>query len=367
MFYFQSLRSATITNILLLVIATSVLAADSNDTLSNGEEGKTVPLRILPLGNSITYGYQSTDGNGYRKHLLDKITTNGTAQYIGSVRSGNMTDNHNEGHPGATITQISAFSVGSLALRPNLILLMAGTNDMNMNLTLGAPERLANLVDMCFLACPDAVILLAQLTPAGTAAVEARVEQFNPSVASLATSREQLGKKILSVDMPKFVTAADLKDVLHPNDVGYANMADAWYLGIQQANARGWLTPPVDGIGPPRDSGAASVPSPTGAGFLEDTRTPVASSSLSSTTFMSLSSIMTSMNISVPTVLAIPTRYSSMTNSSTLTVPTQVLVPSVAVVSQTAINGADFMGGQLRGQVASIFPVMGLLLLLLGF
>ncbi|PVH84842.1 carbohydrate esterase family 3 protein [Cadophora sp. DSE1049] len=367
MYFLQSLRSAIITHILLLFIATSVLAVDSNATLLNGAVGQTVPLKILPLGNSITYGYQSTDGNGYRKHLLNKITTNGTAQYIGSVRSGNMTDNHNEGHPGATITQISAFSINSLALRPNLILLMAGTNDMNLNLSLGAPERLANLVDMCSIACPDAVILLAELTPAGTADVEARVQQFNPSVVSIAANREQNGMKIVAVDMRKFVTPADLKDELHPNDVGYAKMADAWYQGIQQAASRGWLTPPVDGIGPPRDVGPASVLSSTGAGFLESTKTLVASSSSSAFTLMNSSSATTTaMNMSIPTAFSIPASSSKFSNSPALAAPTQVSVPSVAVASLMATNAADSSGGPWHCQFASSFAVAGLWLLLWG-
>jgi len=326
-------------------------------------------MKILPLGNSITYGYQSTDGNGYRKHLLDKITTNGTAQYIGSVRSGNMTDNHNEGHPGATITQISAFSVISLALRPNLILLMAGTNDMNLNLSLGAPERLANLVDMCSIACPDALILLAQLTPAGTADVEARIQQFNPSVASLATSREQKGMKILAVDMPNFVTPADLKDELHPNDIGYAKMADAWYQGIQQAASRGWLTPPMDGIGPPGDIGPASVLSSTGAGFLESTKTLMASSSSSTFTLMNSSIATTAAsNVSIPAPFSVPTSApassSFFSTPSALAVPTQISAPSVAVASQAATSAANSSGRRWDYLNTSFFALAGLYILL---
>ena len=276
-----------------------------------------------------------------------------------------MTDNHNEGHPGATITQISAFSVNSLALRPNLILLMAGTNDMNLNLSLGAPERLANLVDMCSIACPDAVILLAQLTPAGTADVEARVQQFNPSVASLATAREQRGMKILAVDMPQFVTPADLKDVLHPNDIGYAKMADAWYQGIQQAASKRWLTSPVDGIGPPRDMGPASVLSSTGAGFLESTKTPMASSSSSTFTLMNSSITATAAsNVSIPTAFSVPASVSASSSlfstPSALAVPTQISVPSVAVASQTATSAANSSGRRWDYLSTSFFALAGL-------
>ncbi|KAH7360335.1 SGNH hydrolase-type esterase domain-containing protein [Rhexocercosporidium sp. MPI-PUGE-AT-0058] len=263
MWFLQLMRSAVLINVFFWALALSVSVAGSNSTLSNRPFSNNVRLKILPLGDSITFGFQSTDGNGYRKHLLDKITTNGTAQYVGSVRSGNMTDNHNEGHPGATITQIGNFSRGSLTLRPNLILLMAGTNDMNMNLSVGATERLENLIDMCSTTCPDAVILVTQLSPAAPRDVEARIEQFNPTVIRLVANREGRGMKVAVVDMPKFVTTADLKDELHPNDIGYAKMADAWFEGIQKATTKGWFTPPIDANGPPQVVGVASVASAT--------------------------------------------------------------------------------------------------------
>jgi hypothetical protein len=78
-------------------------------------------LRILPLGDSITYGYLSSDGNGYREYL-DAMLPNSTVEFIGSVQSGNMTDNYNEGHPGAEIAQIASFATNTLSERPNVSL-----------------------------------------------------------------------------------------------------------------------------------------------------------------------------------------------------------------------------------------------------
>ncbi|XMA08360.1 hypothetical protein WAI453_001151 [Rhynchosporium graminicola] len=264
MHFLQPVKSLDIIRILLWVFVVSVSAAGSNETTFSIFQNSNVPLRILPLGNSITFGFQSTDGNGYRKRLLEKITISGPAQYIGSVLAGNMTDNHNEGHPGAIITEISNYSRVSLVLRPNLILLMAGTNDMNNDLLAGASDRLGDLIDLCFTACPDSVILVAQLTPSANASVEARIEQFNPTVMSVAAIREQRGMKIAVVNMMNFVTTADLEDGLHPNDVGYAKMADAWYEGIQRASMKGWFTPPVDITTPPQSNGNASplIPAP---------------------------------------------------------------------------------------------------------
>jgi hypothetical protein len=61
-------------------------------TISNG-----VNLRILPLGDSITYGAGSSDGNGYRLALQNMLSGN-NVQYVGSQHSGSMANNSNEGH-----------------------------------------------------------------------------------------------------------------------------------------------------------------------------------------------------------------------------------------------------------------------------
>jgi hypothetical protein len=51
-------------------------------------------LRILPLGASITQGYLSSSGNGYRKPLRDKLRSEGwKVNMVGTKRDGNMTDN----------------------------------------------------------------------------------------------------------------------------------------------------------------------------------------------------------------------------------------------------------------------------------
>jgi lysophospholipase L1-like esterase len=204
-----------------------------------------VALRILPLGNSITFGYLSTDGNGYRQDLVNMLA--GTpVQYIGSVRSGDMADNYNEGHPGAIITQIANYSLLSLPQRPNLILLMAGTNDMNNPpYPATAPQRLGSLIDLCHSTCPDATILVAQLTPAANADVEARIQAFNRAVPGVVDARAKNGTKVLAVDMSRYVSAANLTDGLHPNDYGYNQMAVAWHGGIQDAAKKGWIVPPI--------------------------------------------------------------------------------------------------------------------------
>jgi len=208
-------------------------------TISNG-----VNLRILPLGDSITYGVGSSDGNGYRLALQNMLSGN-NVEYVGSQHSGSMTNNSNEGHSGAVIDQIAQFAYLSLKQLPNVILLMAGTNDMNIPIDpTTAPDRLGSLIDELVIAVPDAVVLVAQLIPSTAKSTETNIENFNAAIEGTVAARANAKKKVLLVDMFKAVTTSDLADALHPNDEGYIKMATAWYNAIQQASLNGWISPP---------------------------------------------------------------------------------------------------------------------------
>ena len=56
--------------LLCVVLLTTITAQESNGALKSGKE-----LRILPLGDSITWGFGSSDGNGYRLSLLDALSS----------------------------------------------------------------------------------------------------------------------------------------------------------------------------------------------------------------------------------------------------------------------------------------------------
>ena len=78
-------------------------------------------IRVLPLGDSITFGIGSNDFNSYRQFLQTRLADDGVdTDFIGSVKSGIMTDNDNEGHSGATIDQISAFADAVLSEKPQV-------------------------------------------------------------------------------------------------------------------------------------------------------------------------------------------------------------------------------------------------------
>lgn len=117
--------------------------------ISAGAVPRSVALRVLPLGDSITNGFGSTDGNGYRDFFVDLAQQGGSVDMIGSeVGFGVLPDEHEEGWNGYTIDQISGKATNALAAKPNLVLLLAGTNNMNNESQAStAPADMSNLVD----------------------------------------------------------------------------------------------------------------------------------------------------------------------------------------------------------------------------
>ena len=67
----------------------------STETASDEKTNKDkVPLRVLPLGASITWGKNSATGNGYRKPLRDQLTSGRwEVDMVGSRHNGDMKDN----------------------------------------------------------------------------------------------------------------------------------------------------------------------------------------------------------------------------------------------------------------------------------
>lgn len=215
----------------------------------------STPLRIMPLGDSITRGSMSNNTNGYRGYLQNRLV-GVSFDFIGTLADGTMKDRSHQGHSGKVISDIRDFSLGSVGARPNVILVHAGTNDVHLQRDeANAPDRLASLVDQLFKHCPDATILVAKIIAANSPPLQARIDAYNSVVETRIASRAADGKHVALVDMSRILDMnTDLADTKHPNDLGYAKMAVAWLKGIQEAESKGWIKDPVepevtDGVG----------------------------------------------------------------------------------------------------------------------
>ncbi|KAL8646858.1 MAG: hypothetical protein Q9210_005893, partial [Variospora velana] len=245
------------------------LNVDRDPLIARDDIAQGIGLRILPLGASIIAGDGSSDGNGFRSYLEQKLAGS-KMQYVGSLRSGSMSNNYHEGHFGFGVTlvalhkewrmhaypqeydadpliysQIADAAAASIDFRPNIILLHVGTNDLlqgssDMHAT---SMRLGNLVDYLLAKFADATILLAQLVAARDPGHNARIAAYNSQMSSLVSSRA--GKHIILVDMTVITADQLTADGIHPNDAAYEIMASQWHKGIQNAVAQGWVKDPI--------------------------------------------------------------------------------------------------------------------------
>jgi lysophospholipase L1-like esterase len=213
--------------------------------------------KIMPLGDSITDGVGSS-GGGYRVELFKQsITDSRSITFVGrnvngptSVTVAGQTKtfprNH-EGYSGYTIdtgggrTGISTLvDAGISANLPHIVLLMIGTNDVNISLDLtNAPTRLGALLDRINKDAPKALIVVAKLVPTTNDTTNTRVRTYNDAIPGLVQTRAAAGKPIVLVDMYTAISAntsyktALMNDELHPNDAGYVVMAQTWYAAIK--------------------------------------------------------------------------------------------------------------------------------------
>jgi len=197
---------------------------------------------IMPMGDSITLGFPVN--GGYRDPLCSLLTNrNDTFTFVGSqtgYATTVLTDAgqaHHEGHSGYVITNGTSRSgldenlaswIGPGALNPDKILLMIGSNDINLSYDMpDAPARLSNLVDHIYGYLPTVKLYLASIIP--MSGHESDVQTFNAAIPDIVTNNRALGRDVVYVPMHDALNiGTDLSDGLHPNASGYAKMAAAW-------------------------------------------------------------------------------------------------------------------------------------------
>ncbi|GAA3601718.1 SGNH/GDSL hydrolase family protein [Kineosporia mesophila] len=220
------------------VAALGLGATTATQAAQAAESTAAVPVKIMPLGASMTYGTGSTTGNGYREVLRQQLTGAGVSiDYVGSLKSGTTDDPENEGHGGYRIDQVAAGAENWLATyTPDVVLLAAGTNDTLQNYDLpNAPARLSALIDEILAARPGVTLVVGTLQPSGNAANDAEVDEFNAAAKTLVEQKIADGTDGLHLaDLNAVLNSSDLtSDGIHPNDGGYSKIAGAWFEALE--------------------------------------------------------------------------------------------------------------------------------------
>ena len=193
-------------------------------------------LRIMPLGDSITYGLGDDGLGSYREVLGRKLAAKGLRfDFVGSMESGPPgMDRDNEGHVGWRIAQIAAGADRWMATyRPDVVLLHIGTNDMRSDdKAAGAPDRLSALIDQLLGDDPDVHVFVAEIIGADDDAYDGeyqeRIDAYNALIPGIVALK---GERVHLVDQHR-IDGDLLGDTFHPNKAGYRKMANTWYRAL---------------------------------------------------------------------------------------------------------------------------------------
>jgi lysophospholipase L1-like esterase len=225
---------------MLLLLSLACAPPDSLDIpvsakVDPGWACASTPCTVMPLGDSITDGYNVP--GGYRIELEDLIEADGAdVDFVGSLSNGpaDLDDHDHEGHSGWRIDQIQGIIRPRMATYdPDVVLLHIGTNDIAQNYQVArAPARLRRLVQTIVDMSPDTLVAVASIIPISTAIYERKVVAYNAQIPDIVDDISAAGGNVIYVDMHSELTTADLADGVHPNEGGYDKMGDAWYDAI---------------------------------------------------------------------------------------------------------------------------------------
>jgi len=217
-------------------------AAGSSSSSFNPCPTTGAACKVLPFGDSITYGVgsEASGGGGYRVDLFSRaVMAAKKLTFVGTQMNGPMTvagmpfPQHHAGYSGYTVAQITAASLfnAEVATAPHIVLLHIGTNDMLRSDGPTAPQRLATLVDDLVTALPNALIVVAKIIPLKSGMTQ--VNTYNTAIEPLIEQRVQAGKHVVLVDQNTAFPAGGLgSDGVHPNAMGYQYMGGVWYAAI---------------------------------------------------------------------------------------------------------------------------------------
>ncbi|WP_273241149.1 GDSL-type esterase/lipase family protein [Hyphomonas atlantica corrig.] len=298
-------RGTLIDNVSLVATGEPLPPPLPADTLSFSDEADgrlvdlgngswSIPLKFLPLGDSITYGIEigpaqanDTSLGGYRDDLWQSFVAQGILiDYVGRQATGpdNLLDQNHEGTPGIRADQIANYLAAQLpSFVPDVVLLMAGTNDSYQQVSNAGettPQDIERLINIILAENPDAQIFVSTLLPQDP--VNPRNAEALPGLAVANQGIMDLVARLnadgltnihlvdmsdLSLDLISDVGPDNRNDDgLHPTDEGYTEIASRWYDAINQAFADLGLV--LEGDGNAIDSIIQNVIGSTGNDYL---------------------------------------------------------------------------------------------------
>lgn len=228
------------------------------------------PLRVMPMGDSITYGSVYTANAGYRGPLHNLLVDAGyDVLFVGPSVEGRITTDvrplpveqqHHAGFSSYAIQTISNNLDGldtsvferhggaqrdpqgghwfdgidsgpneRAAIYPDVITLMVGTNDARRTDRDVVHAELRSLIAKITSQRPEADLIVAQITPSNRPSNES----YNQTVVDEVERARAMGLRVSMVDLhSEFPGDGMSPDGVHPNDIGFEFMAQHWFDAV---------------------------------------------------------------------------------------------------------------------------------------
>jgi hypothetical protein len=241
--------------IVLSVIGLFGVALISLSKKSTAVSSRSGPLRILPLGNSITQADRYR--RSYRYNLWLKLIDAGIDfDLVGSINSnhkgnpiwpdykGHSFDSDHEGHYGWRADEIvngaggksNKLSEWLKDYTPDIVLMHLGTNDICQHQDSSTTaDELKQIIEVLRADNPNVIILLSNLIPIRDRILNVLVVDFNIRINTIAKEMDTMDSPVFVVDQyGGFDAELDSYDKLHPNERGEEKMASKWFQSMQE-------------------------------------------------------------------------------------------------------------------------------------
>jgi lysophospholipase L1-like esterase len=227
--------------ILPTFIAGTILSVVCARTSTSKAVQPVNPIRIMPLGDSITQG--NSKHNSYRRPLWIQLHKAGyNVDFVGSTREHvkgesplSDFDSDHEGHWGWRVDRVlEKIDDWSRISQPDIVLIHLGNNDIIHGQSPESTiEELWQLIQRLRSIHPRIKLLIAQIIPCGN---KARIQQLNRLIVNLARRTNTQESPVILVDQFSGFNAAvgvDTYDGCHPNEVGEKKMASRWFDSLK--------------------------------------------------------------------------------------------------------------------------------------
>ena len=295
------------TNMTKRIFISAAIATAS--TLSAFNPATAASFNILPFGDSITAGTHDVEPypGAYRIKLWEKLNEKfKDINFVGPRQNGPTKDfdRDHAGYGGLTINRLAGdkavprkdypgFTSVANTLKtnnqtPNLVLLMAGTNDFyegdKATTALGDLEKLLGKITGSF---TDAKVLVSSIPPFNVSGTKfdgkpssnkdreeaakanaGQISSFNNGISGIAKGF----KNVSFVNVGGSLSPNDLvSDGIHPTEAGYAKLGNQWFSAIESLipntylkkdNSGGVVVKPGKGTDTGEDKGTGGVVKP---------------------------------------------------------------------------------------------------------